>query len=129
MSRSNLTPFIGLGQVVKHRMYGDLKVVKVRLQKMSLDKNLLMYFPKKTDKWSADFKKECKLGDIVVIKNLDEKIGYDVSCKVEYVMYSTGAVRDPVTGKLCRGTDFIDEEDRSASQKAMKEGEPLGTSV
>ncbi|XP_045193284.2 28S ribosomal protein S17, mitochondrial-like [Mercenaria mercenaria] len=113
---SKLTPMVAVGQVIKHRIWRDNRLVKVRLQRMSLDTNLLMYFPKQKDKWSVDIKNETKVGDIVVIRNLDETLGLDIYSKVDNILYQVGATVDPVTGRPCRGTEFLDEDRRKVEQ-------------
>lgn len=113
---AKLVPMIAVGQVVKRIIWEETPLVKVKLQKMKLDNNLLMYFPKLDSKWAIETTDETKPGDIVVVRNLDEKYKGKVTCKVHDILYKAGAVKDPVTGRLCRGTEYIDEAERKVEQ-------------
>ena len=57
----------------------------------------------------------CKsqIGDVVLVKDLPEKITLDVKSEIQSIVYKQGAIRDPLTGRLCRGTEFLDEKERA----------------
>jgi len=67
------------------------------------------YFPGKRDKWCLD-KLDTRIGDIVVCKNLDQRFSKQVYSQIDSIMYKVGVTVDPLTGRKCRGTDFIDDE-------------------
>ena len=71
------------------------------------------YFPAKRDRWCVEQQNQTKIGDIVIMKNLPHAVDKDVFTKVNEVLYSVGNIKDPITGRLCRGTEFIDEEQRA----------------
>ena len=51
----------------------------------------------------------CKVGDIVKIEELTERATPSVTHKVCEHVFKIGEIIDPVTGRQCRGTKFIDE--------------------
>lgn len=111
MSKQRLRQFIGVGQVIKEGTRDGERVIKVRQQKMRLDTRLMMYFPHKKDRWCLD-PVGAKPGDIIVMKNLQERYKKDVYAKVDSIMFAVGNIVDPVTGRKCRGTEYIDEAAR-----------------
>jgi len=54
------------------------------------------------------------------MRNLEFAIAKGVYTKIDEIMYQSGNIRDPLTGRLCRGTEFIDEEVR-AEEKIQRE--------
>ncbi|KAH3776687.1 hypothetical protein DPMN_178118 [Dreissena polymorpha] len=113
MNRTGMAAMVRIGQVIKKSTRGDLNLVKVRAQNMKLDRRLMIYFPAKRDRWCVEQQNQTKIGDIVIMKNLPHAVDKDVFTKVNEVLYSVGNIKDPITGRLCRGTEFIDEEQRA----------------
>ncbi|KAL4234376.1 37S ribosomal protein S17 mitochondrial [Mactra antiquata] len=122
MSTSKVAALV-VGQVIRCSRRGSRPVYKVRAPKMSLDTNLLMYFPRKKDYWCVNSTPEdCTVGDIVVVRergHIDDKL-LDVKYRVDSIMFKNGAVIDPVTGRPCRGTEFLDTESRVIEQSKRK---------
>ncbi|XP_064599280.1 small ribosomal subunit protein uS17m-like [Liolophura sinensis] len=83
--------------------------VKVRVIKMMLDQYLLMYFNKRKDYWALEKDVKCNIGDFVLIEELDERVSPRTRFELKEIVFKLGAVVDPVTGRRCRGTEFIDE--------------------
>ncbi|ESO95085.1 hypothetical protein LOTGIDRAFT_70283, partial [Lottia gigantea] len=52
--------------------------------------------------------RKCKIGDIVLLKKVPYNITPRVSHIINDIIYPVGNVTDPVTGKRCRGIDYID---------------------
>ncbi|KAL5021142.1 hypothetical protein ScPMuIL_000297 [Solemya velum] len=105
-----------IGQVVM-RGIKQPDSVKVRTLRMVLDKYLKKYFNKKKDYWVCDKKVTSNVGDIVLIKELTERLTPEVKHEVHEMVFELGKVVDPVTGRRCRGRDFIDEAAREAEIK------------
>ncbi|KAI0217048.1 28S ribosomal protein S17, mitochondrial [Lamellibrachia satsuma] len=97
-----------VGQVVRKNSLW--KAVRVRVQKMKMDKFLTMYFNKRYHYWATDPEDKCKEGDIVLIKLQDEPQSARVKHTLKEIIFPVGATVDPITGRRCRGTEFVDIE-------------------
>ncbi|KAG8198930.1 hypothetical protein JTE90_015137 [Oedothorax gibbosus] len=91
----------------------DLKnIPKVAVPKYIMDERLTMYFRERTYYYVQDPLK-CKEGDYVIIRELAESDDKRVTHKVEQLVYERGNFVDPITGKRCAGTEFIDDIKRT----------------
>ncbi|XP_022223843.1 28S ribosomal protein S17, mitochondrial [Drosophila obscura] len=72
---------------------------KIRIRRMELDKNLNMYFKKDDFFFAHDPQKVCKTGDVVLIRELNERMTRLITHAVEKVVYPLGDITDPITGK------------------------------
>ncbi|CAO1338990.1 unnamed protein product [Diamesa serratosioi] len=72
---------------------------KIRVRRMELDKNINMYFKKDETYFVHDPSKKCKSGDIVLIKELPQKLTNLITHSIEEIVFLLGDVQDPVTGK------------------------------
>ncbi|XP_076469814.1 small ribosomal subunit protein uS17m-like [Babylonia areolata] len=109
-----------IGQVMKRgAMRQDF--VKVRCLKMKLDKNLNKYFNTRKHYWAVDEKLKTKIGDIVLLEQLPEKLTPLVSHNIKEMVFELGAVVDPVTGQRCRATAYIDETERQLEKEQIEE--------
>ncbi|OWF52548.1 28S ribosomal protein S17, mitochondrial-like [Mizuhopecten yessoensis] len=100
-----------IGHVVK-RSTANPNSLKVDTQKMILDKELKSYFSTKRSIWVDDNSKDCLIGDIVLIKSLPRNADKSkVTHEVDHIVFKLGCVVDPITGRRCRGTEFVDEAD------------------
>ncbi|XP_018333124.1 28S ribosomal protein S17, mitochondrial [Agrilus planipennis] len=72
---------------------------KIRIKRLELDTNLLMYFRKDDYIYAYDPNKICKTGDIVLVELLAEKLTPLITHKVKEVVYRLGDITDPLTGK------------------------------
>jgi len=70
---------------------------------------LLQYFNKEEQLWAADPDLKYNVGDLVLVKKLDEPQIKDVNHFVAETIFPIGNVIDPVTGRRCRGTQYLDE--------------------
>ena len=52
-------------------------------------------------------------GDIVYIKKLDEPQNERCHHYIKDIVFKCGHIIDPVTGKRCRGPDFVSDEKRN----------------
>ncbi|XP_052817640.1 28S ribosomal protein S17, mitochondrial-like [Mya arenaria] len=116
MVGNRVTEMVRIGQVIKKNARGDLNLVKVRAQNMKIDRRLMMYFPSKKDRWCLDENNSTKVGDIVVMRHLERPVAREVFTKIGEIMFQVGNVRDPLTGRLCRGTEYVDETSRFQEQ-------------
>ncbi|VDI64705.1 small ribosomal subunit protein uS17m-like [Mytilus galloprovincialis] len=119
MASSNIRRFL-IGQVIAK---GSERIpsVQVRVPKMVLDKYLLMYFNHPDQFWAAETPgTQSKVGDIVKIQELEERASPTITHQVHEHVFKTGEIRDPVTGKRCRGMKYVDEEFRDAVQSKIE---------
>uniref|UniRef100_A0A1A9X498 28S ribosomal protein S17, mitochondrial n=1 Tax=Glossina brevipalpis TaxID=37001 RepID=A0A1A9X498_9MUSC len=72
---------------------------KIRIRRMELDTNLNMYFKKDEFLFAHDPEKVCKTGDVVLIRELAQRLTRLITHKVEKVVYPLGDITDPITGK------------------------------
>jgi len=73
---------------------------------------LLQYFNKEEQLWAADPDLKYNIGDLVLVKKLKEPLMKDVNHFVAETVFPIGNVIDPVTGRRCRGTRYLDEINR-----------------
>ncbi|XP_026461825.1 28S ribosomal protein S17, mitochondrial-like [Ctenocephalides felis] len=88
------------------------KASKIRVKRMDLDENLLMYFRKDEIFYAHDPEKKCKVGDIVLIEELPNKLTKLITHKVKEVVYPFGDITDPVTGKKVVVSQYRDDIDK-----------------
>jgi len=74
---------------------------RIRVRRMVLDTNLNMYFREDKIFWVHDPEKICKSGDVVLIKELPEKLTKLITHSIEEIVFPLGDVTDPITGKKC----------------------------
>ncbi|VVC44363.1 Ribosomal protein S17/S11,Nucleic acid-binding, OB-fold [Cinara cedri] len=72
---------------------------KIIVKKLELDENLLMYFNKDEVYYAHDPEQQCKSGDVVLIKELPEKLTIHITHEVLKVIYPLGDITDPITNK------------------------------
>ncbi|XP_060062716.1 small ribosomal subunit protein uS17m-like [Ylistrum balloti] len=100
-----------IGHVVQ-RGVARPDTLKVQTNKMILDRDLKKYFSNRRFIWAEENSMDCLIGDIVLLKSLpksEEKTR--VTHEVDRIVFKLGCVIDPVTGRRCRGTEFVDEAD------------------
>ncbi|KAK7083971.1 37S ribosomal protein S17 mitochondrial [Halocaridina rubra] len=85
-----------LGQCLAHT---TKNAAKVRVKRLVLDQNLHMYFPEFESHFAHDPEHKCKVGDIVLIQELPEKITKDITHSILKIVYPFGDVTDPISGK------------------------------
>ncbi|XP_059620281.1 small ribosomal subunit protein uS17m [Phlebotomus argentipes] len=98
-----------LGQVVPNI---KRNACKVRIRRLELDQNLLMYFKKENFLFAHDPEKKCKVGDIVLVKELPQKLTTLITHSVE-VVYPYGDVTCPVTGRKVVVSQYRDEVEKT----------------
>lgn len=94
---------------------------KIRVKRLELDKNLLMYFRKDEFIYAHDPEKKCKSGDVVLVQELPEKLTKLITHKVLQVVHPLGDITDPITGKKVVVGKY--REEISASNKLYGEVE------
>lgn len=69
----------------------------------------MQYFNKRKDYWALEKDVKCNIGDFVLIEELDERVSPRTRYEIKETVFKLGAVVDPITGRRCRGTEFVDE--------------------
>ncbi|KYO32078.1 28S ribosomal protein S17, mitochondrial [Alligator mississippiensis] len=85
-----------------------LKTAKVRVTRLVLDPYLLKFFNKRKTYFAHDPLQQCTVGDIVLLKALPERRSKHVKHELSEIVFKVGKVIDPVTGKACAGTKFLE---------------------
>ena len=70
---------------------------------------IFQYFSDKSHHWASDPDAKAKEGDLVLIKSMEEPQSDKVKHFVREIVFPLGNVTDPVTGRRCRGTEYIPE--------------------
>ncbi|XP_068233270.1 small ribosomal subunit protein uS17m [Palaemon carinicauda] len=74
---------------------------KVRVKRMKFDDYLNMYFSDFAYYFAHDPEQKCKVGDIVLIKELQEQKSKEITHSVMKIVYPYGDITDPISGKKC----------------------------
>lgn len=107
-----------IGQVVK-RGVARPDTVRVRCLKLQLDENIHKYFNIRKHYWAIEQDIKTNIGDIILLEHLPQKLTPLVSHQIKEHIFKIGAAVDPITGKRCRGTIFIDEELRQLEEEQI----------
>ena len=70
------------------------------------------YFSKYTKHWASDPEGSTDVGDFVYMKKLKQPASDRVHHYIKEVVFKLGAVVDPITGKRCRGTEYVEDDAR-----------------
>lgn len=81
----------------------------------------MQYFNSRKHYWAIEKEDKCEIGDIVLIERLPKKLTPLVSHEIKHHVFKLGSVVDPVTGKRCRATEFIDEAARELEVQQIEE--------
>ncbi|KAK6178476.1 hypothetical protein SNE40_013262 [Patella caerulea] len=100
-----------MGQVMK-RGIGRDNTLKVRCLQMKLDTYLNKYFNERKHIWAKEYEVKCNVGDIVLLQEMSELKIPRITHDIKEVVFPLGMVVDPITGRRCRGTEYIDESNR-----------------
>ncbi|CAG9795607.1 unnamed protein product [Diatraea saccharalis] len=88
--------------------------VKIRVKRLELDENLLMYFKKDEFYYCHDPDKKCQTGDIVLIESLPQKLTKLITHQIKEVVYPFGDITDPVTGKKVAKERYREDIEKEA---------------
>ncbi|XP_069425975.1 small ribosomal subunit protein uS17m isoform X6 [Ovis canadensis] len=84
------------------------KTAKVRVTRLVLDPYLLKYFNKRKTYFAHDALQQCTIGDIVLLKAFPVPRTKHVKHELAEIVFKVGQVVDPVTGKRCAGTTYLE---------------------
>ncbi|XP_005080500.1 28S ribosomal protein S17, mitochondrial isoform X1 [Mesocricetus auratus] len=111
-----------VGKVIGTAM---VKTAKVRATRLVLDPYLLKYFNKRKTYFAHDALQQCCVGDIVLLKALPAARSKHVKHELAEIIFKVGRVIDPITGKPCAGTDYLESPLTSETTNLSKTLEEL----
>lgn len=88
------------------------KAVRVSVQQMKLNEIVNVYYNENRNYWAADPELKCSVGDLVLLQNLSQPQSDRIKHRVHEIVFPVGNIVDPVTGRRCRGPDYLDEVNR-----------------
>ncbi|XP_076779128.1 small ribosomal subunit protein uS17m [Arvicanthis niloticus] len=94
-----------VGKVIGTAM---VKTAKVRATRLVLDPYLLKYFNKRKTYFAHDALQQCSVGDIVLLRALPVPRSKHVKHELAEIVFKVGRVIDPITGKPCAGTAYLE---------------------
>ncbi|GBP64436.1 28S ribosomal protein S17, mitochondrial [Eumeta japonica] len=106
---NTLKEFLLLGQCVPTVKQN---AAKIRVKRLELDENLLMYFKEDSFYYCHDPNKNCKTGDIVLIQALPQKLTKLITHEIKEIVYPCGDVTDPITGEKVSKEFYRDDMDK-----------------
>ncbi|XP_004840010.1 28S ribosomal protein S17, mitochondrial isoform X4 [Heterocephalus glaber] len=104
------------------------KTAKVRVTRLVLDPYLLKYFNKRKTYFAHDALQQCTVGDIVLLKALPVPRTKHVKHELAEIVFKVGRVIDPITGKPCAGTTYLESPISSETTQLTKTLEELNIS-
>ncbi|XP_065561570.1 uncharacterized protein LOC136027987 [Artemia franciscana] len=72
---------------------------RIRIKQLELDPNLLKYYGRNSEVLAYDPSSKCKPGDVVLIRELPEKLTREITHELKSVVYPLGDITDPITQK------------------------------
>ncbi|XP_006900561.1 PREDICTED: 28S ribosomal protein S17, mitochondrial-like [Elephantulus edwardii] len=84
------------------------KMAKVRATRLVLNPYLLKYYNKRKTYFAHDALQQCTVGDIVLLRALPVARSKHVKHELAEIIFKVGKVIDPVTGKPCAGTAYLE---------------------
>ncbi|XP_020862750.1 small ribosomal subunit protein uS17m [Phascolarctos cinereus] len=94
-----------VGKVVGTAMQ---RTAKVQVNRLVLDPYLFKYFNKRKTYFAHDASEQCTVGDIVLLKALPVPRAKHVKHELAEIVFKVGRVIDPITGKPCAGTTYLE---------------------
>ncbi|XP_062570502.1 small ribosomal subunit protein uS17m-like [Saccostrea cucullata] len=95
------------GTVMK-RSVGAPETLKVRVLRMRLDNYITKYYYTRYDYWVLEKDLKAKIGDLVLIRLLNEPYTPRVKFEVYKYLHQLGEMICPVTGRGVRGLEYVD---------------------
>lgn len=88
--------------------------VKVLVPSLKLDTFFNMYFRENQQLLANDNDLQCEAGDWLLVRQLPQPLSIRVNHKVERIVYKSGRVIDPLTGRHSLGYEYADEADTTS---------------
>jgi len=129
----NCTSIVTMSKVTRHLlqmgkvMHGKRHdFVKVKIVHMVFNDRFRYHFNEPEEHWVLNKGNAAQQGDIVLLKELPEAYAIDINLAVHKIIFPTGSTIDPVTGKRCLGTEFIDDIQKKKNLAAQLSPKSIG---
>lgn len=96
------------------------QTVKVFVPKLQFDDFLKMHFRENDELYVHDPQEQCRPGDWILVRKLDQPMSLKVQHQLVRVVYENGNKICPITGKKAVGYKFEDEISKDAELFGMK---------
>ncbi|KAI1286014.1 28S ribosomal protein S17, mitochondrial [Halotydeus destructor] len=96
------------------------QTIKVAVPRLKFDEYLLQHFRENEELLAHDPQEQCKAGDWVLIRELQEPLSLQVKHKLEKIVYNSGNIIDPLTGKKCVGYEYEEDLEQYAKTFGKK---------
>ncbi|XP_055232204.1 small ribosomal subunit protein uS17m-like [Gorilla gorilla gorilla] len=104
------------------------KTAKVRVIRLVLNPHLLKYYNKRKTYFAHNALQQCTIGDIVLLKASPVPRTKHVKHELAEIVFKVGKLVDPVTGKPCAGTTYLESPLSSETTQVSKNLEELNIS-
>ncbi|EDL81978.1 rCG63047, partial [Rattus norvegicus] len=94
-----------VGKVIGTAM---VKTAKVGATRLVLDPYLPKYFNKRKTYFAHNALQQCSVGNVVLLRALPAPRSKLVKHELAKIIFKVGRVIDPVTGKPCAGTAYLE---------------------
>ena len=91
--------------------------------------SLLQYFDKRQYYWVSDLEDKSTVGDLVLIKLLPEQRTDVIKHYIKEIVFKVGHTIDPVSGRRCRGWNYVDDTNRTFGALMPESQTDLGASA
>ena len=88
------------------------QTIKVAAPYFKFDDFLMCHFRENTEIMVHDPQEKAKPGDWVLVRELSEPLSIQVKHQLLQIVYKNGHMTDPLTGRKCIGTEFVDQVDQ-----------------
>ncbi|RWS04753.1 carrier protein-like protein [Dinothrombium tinctorium] len=85
------------------------QTIKVMIPKLKFDSFLNMHFRENDLMLVHDKNEICEPNDWILVRELPEKLSLKVKHTVEKVVYKSGHIVDPLTGKKSLGYEYVED--------------------
>lgn len=85
------------------------QTIKVSVPKLKFDDFLKTHYRENDELLAHDPDEKCKPGDWVLVRELAKPLSLQVKHRLDRIVYHSGNIVDPLTGKKCVGLEY--EED------------------
>lgn len=90
-------------------------VIRLLVPQLKFDDFLSKHFRENDDIIAHDPKNQCKEGDWVLLRKLDQRFSLEINYQVEKIVYESGNVVDPITGQKALGYENLQDINKLAS--------------
>nr|XP_054100226.1 28S ribosomal protein S17, mitochondrial-like [Callithrix jacchus] len=114
-----------MGEVTGTKMQ---KTAKVKVTRLVLDLYLLKYYNKRKTYFAHDAGQQCTVWDIMLLRALPVPRTKHLKHELAKIIFKVGKVIDPVTGKPCAGTTYLESPLSSETTQLSKNLEEFNIS-